>query len=215
MTDNAKIDQLPFASHGDPFPIPTTWSWKPLSKALTHRREYIEIDDGVCYQRVKVQLHGRGIVPRDIVPGAEIKTKKQKVLKANDFLVAEIDAKMGGFGIVPSALTGAIVSSHYFTFELDAEQLLPEYLAAFIRVGYITKGIELSVRGSLNYAAIRPAHILKMPFPFAPLPAQRDIIESMDAAQAAVLAAQHQLETLQSLPGAILRASINWSTHNG
>ena len=30
--------------------------------------------------------------------------------------MAEIDAKVGGFGIVPEALNDSIVSSHYFLF---------------------------------------------------------------------------------------------------
>src|SRR5688572_23890561 len=75
------------------------------------------------YKRCRVQLHAQGIVLRDAIPGAEIKTKKQQVCKAGDFLVAEIDAKVGGFGIVPDDLDGAIVSSHYFLFDVNEEQL--------------------------------------------------------------------------------------------
>ena len=53
--------------------------------------------------------------------GAEIKTKRQQRVQAGDLLVAEIDAKVGGFGIVPAGLAGAIVSSHYFLYEVDTE----------------------------------------------------------------------------------------------
>lgn len=208
MSTNGKIEQLEFAGHGDPFPIPPDWTWGFLSKALRHRKEFITIDDETNYQRVTVQLHGRGIIARDVVRGSEIKTKQQKVIRANDFLVAEIDAKMGGFGIVPAPLAGAIVSSHYFTFEIDNRQLLPDFLDAFIRVGFVTKSIENSVRGSLNYAAIRPAHILRMQFPFAPIPDQKDVIQSMAEAAKAIDAAQKQLDALQALPGAIIRAAI-------
>ena len=48
----------------------------------------------------------QGIVLRDEVTGALIKTKSQQVCRAGEFLVAEIDAKVGGFGIVPEALDG-------------------------------------------------------------------------------------------------------------
>jgi len=208
MSDNEKIEQLEFTGHGDPFPIPPDWTWGFLSKALRHRKEFMTINDETSYQRVTVQLHGRGIVARDVVRGSEIKTKQQKVIRANDFLVAEIDAKMGGFGIVPATLAGAIVSSHYFTFEIDTRQLLPEFLDAFIKVGFVTKSIENSVRGSLNYAAIRPAHILRMQFPFAPLPNQQRVIQRMVGASKAIDACQKQLVVLQALPGAIIRAAI-------
>ena len=208
MSAYGKIEQLEFSGHGDPFPVPPDWTWGFLSKALRHRREFVTIDDETNYQRVTVQLHGRGIVARDVVRGSEIKTKQQKVIRANDFLVAEIDAKMGGFGIVPAPLVGAIVSSHYFTFEIDTRQLLPDFLAAFIRVGFVTKSIETSVRGSLNYAAIRPAHILRMQFPFAPVPVQQRVMQRMAEASQAIEAAQRQLEALQALPGVIIRAAI-------
>jgi type I restriction enzyme, S subunit len=208
MSMNGKLEQLDFSPLGDPFKIPANWEWGVLSKALTHRTESISIDDATEYQRVTVQLHGRGIVSRDKVKGSEIKTKKQKVLKAGDFLVAEIDAKMGGFGIVSPELEGSIVSSHYFTFEIDQAVLIPEFLNAFIKVGFITKSIETSVRGSLNYVAIRPNHILRMMFPFAPPTDQRSLVTRVLSAEKAIAAAQVQLDSLQALPGAIIRHAL-------
>ena len=50
--------------------------------------------------------------------------QKQQVCQTGEFLVAEIDAKVGGFGIVPPELEGAIVSSHYFLFVIDEAKLL-------------------------------------------------------------------------------------------
>ena len=203
------MEQLEFAGHGDPFPIPSDWSWGFLSKALCHRKEFITISDDTRYQRVTVQLHGRGLIERDVVLGSDIKTKQQQVIRAHDFLVAEIDAKMGAFGIVPVSLAGAIVSSHYFTFEVDTSLLLPEFLTAFITVGFVTKSIETSVRGSLNYAAIRPTHILRMQFPFPPMSSQQRVTEQMASAARAIDAARSQLQALQALPGAIIRAAIS------
>ena len=94
------------------------WSVVRFGEFLTERKEFFAIDDFERYKRARVQLHGKGIVLRDEVDGAEIKTKKQQAARVNEFLVAEIDAKVGGFGIVPPELDGAIVSSHYFLFEI-------------------------------------------------------------------------------------------------
>ena len=95
------------------------WPAVSLGEVLKHRKEFITIDDSQEYKRCRIQLHAKGIVLRDLIEGARIKTKEQQVCRAGEFLVAEIDAKVGGFGIVPEDLDGAIVSSHYFLFEID------------------------------------------------------------------------------------------------
>src|SRR5271168_4056525 len=97
----------------------SNWPLVPLKEVLIHRKGFIEINDHEIYKRCRVQLHAQGIVLRDEVPGVEIKTKAQQVCREGEFLVAEIDAKVGGFGIVPPALDGAIVSSHYFLFTVN------------------------------------------------------------------------------------------------
>src|SRR5439155_2981321 len=107
------------------------WPIVPLGEVLNHRKEFIKINDLKGYKRCRVQLNARGIVLRDQVPGAEIKTKKQQVCKAGEFLVAEIDAKLGGYGIIPPDLEGAIVSSHYFLFGINEAKLDRRFLGYF------------------------------------------------------------------------------------
>lgn len=57
-----------------------------LGEVLTHRKQFIQIDDMQTYKRCRVQLHAQGIVLRDIVVGAEVKTKQQQVCRAGEFL---------------------------------------------------------------------------------------------------------------------------------
>src|SRR2546429_5528858 len=134
------------------------WPKVRLGEVLRHRKESITIDDLTNYKRPRVQLHVQGIVLRDEVPGALIKTKTQQVCRAGEFLVAEIDAKIGGFGIVPESLDGAIVSSHYFLFVLDEAVLDRRFLDFFIRTPAFRD--QVSAQGSTNYAAIRPNNVL-------------------------------------------------------
>ncbi len=146
------------------------WPIVPLEKVVTPRKEFIQIDDLTEYKRCRVQLHAQGIVLRDTILGAEIKTKKQQVCHSGEFLVAEIDAKVGGFGIVPDSLEGSIVSSHYFLFGLDESSLDRRFLDYFIR----TKSFrdQISAQGSTNYAAIRPEDVLEYEIPL-PLPEEQ------------------------------------------
>jgi hypothetical protein len=111
-------------------------------------------------------------------PGALIKTKKQQRCRMGEFLVAEIDAKVGGFGIVPPELDGSIVSSHYFLFVANEELLDRRFLGWFIKMPAFRKQIE--AQGSTNYAAIRPAQVLGYEIPLPPLSEQRRIVARIE-----------------------------------
>jgi len=152
----------------------TQWPKVRLGEVLSHRKEFITIDDLTTYRRPRVQLHAQGIVLRDEVPGALIKTKTQQVCRAGELLVAEIDAKVGGFGIVPEPLDGSIVSSHYFLFDLNEATLDRTFLKYFISTSGFRE--QIAAQGSTNYAAIRPADVLGYEIPLPPLAEQRRVV---------------------------------------
>ena len=154
------------------------WPTVALGEVIDHRKEFIIIDDLETYRRPRVQLHAQGIVLRDVVPGAQIKTKKQQVARAGEFLVAEIDAKVGGFGIVPDALDGSIVSSHYFLYGHKPDRLDNKYLGLFVKTRAFRKQVE--AQGSTNYAAIRPNDVLGYEIPLPPLDEQRRIVACIE-----------------------------------
>lgn len=148
-----------------------------LSQFLKLRKEFFIIEDSEEYQLVTVQLHSRGIRERSRLLGSEIKTKKQQLVKAGDLLVAEIDAKVGGYGIVPPYLNGAIVSGHYFLYEIDHSQIVPEFLGYYLQTGYPEQDLQQFVKGSVNYAAIRSQHFFELEIPLPPLDDQQRIVE--------------------------------------
>ena len=106
-----------------------------------------------------------------------LKTKKQQLTKAYDLIVAEIDAKMGGFGVIPPELENAIVSNHYFLYELNDKIVEPEFIAFYIGTGKPTTDIQGFVNGSHNYASVRPEHFLELELPVPSLIDQRQLIE--------------------------------------
>lgn len=149
-----------------------------LGQVLQHRKQFIEISDDHVYKRCRVQLYANGVIIRDQVPGKIIKTKKQQLCKTDDFLVAEIDAKFGGYGLVPSNLEGAIVSAHYFLYEIDKKKLLPEYLALVVKFNNFSKQVKPT--GSTNYAAIRPHDVLHYKIPLPSLNEQRNLVDTFN-----------------------------------
>jgi type I restriction enzyme S subunit len=155
-------------------------SWKKvkLGEVITHRKEFITIDNSVEYKRCRVQVNRKGIVLRDVVKGSLINTKKQQVCHEGDFLVAEIDAKVGGYGFVPKELNDAIVSNHYFLFDVDETKMLRDYLARLIQTDLIQE--QINSKGSTNYAAIRPSHVLGYEIPLPSIKVQKEIVETLN-----------------------------------
>ena len=145
----------------------------PLGEVVDHRKEFITIDDDQRYKRCRVQLHARGIVRRDEIDGASIRTKTQQICKAGNLLVAEIDAKVGGFGIVPPELDGAIVSSHYFLYSIRHSLLDCDFLGYYIKTHQFRD--QVAAKGTTNYAAIRPQNILEYTIPLPHIEEQRRI----------------------------------------
>jgi type I restriction enzyme S subunit len=155
-------------------------SWKrvKLGDVIKQRRDLIIIDNSVEYKRCRVQVNRKGVILRDIVKGIAINTKKQQVCKEGDFLVAEIDAKVGGYGFVGKDLEGAIVSSHYFLFEVDETKLLKKYLSWLIKTDIIQE--QITSKGSTNYAAIRPSHVLNFEIPLPSISEQIEIVSRLN-----------------------------------
>jgi type I restriction enzyme S subunit len=177
------------------------WPLVALGEVLSHRKEFIQINDLEKYKRCRVKLHAQGIVLRDAVTGAEIKTKKQQVCNAGEFLVAEIDAKVGGFGIVPDELNGAIVSSHYFLFGIDDAKLNKRFLDFYSRTSVFRD--QVAAQGSTNYAAIRPNDVFGYTIPLPPLVEQRRIVARIEELAAKIEEARglrrHAVEEAEAL----------------
>ena len=152
-----------------------------LKEVCLHRKEFITISDHNKYKRCRVQLHRKGIVLRDEVFGSEIKTKKQRLCKHDNFIVAEMDAKFGGYGIVPNFLEDAIVSSHYYLYQLDEQKILPEYLHVVIQSGKIQE--QIKAVGSTNYSRVSPKEVLEYKIPCPDISKQLEIIERFQKAE--------------------------------
>ena len=164
-----------YYSYFSPLIFTTKYRTVKLGDLIRQRKGSIIINDTEEYKRCKVQLYGKGVVVRDIVKGSEIKTKKQQLCKTDDFLVAEIDAKFGGYGIVPKYLENAVVSSHYFLYEINQTLLDINYFSLILKLDEFAK--QVVATGSTNYAAIRPYHVLGYEIPLPDMDTQKRLVQ--------------------------------------
>ncbi len=186
------------------------WRRVKIGDVARHRKVSITISDDVEYKLCRVQLHRRGVVLREKLPGAAIKTKKQQVCKAGDLIVAEMDAKFGGYGFIGEELDGAIVSSHYYLYELDPAKISKEYFLVLIHSGTIQSQIE--AKGSTNYSSIRGWEFLDYEILLPSLECQHQIASRFNTCFSAVnthdLQASEQLSLLKQLRQAVLQEAV-------
>jgi len=190
-------------------PLPEGWRWMELGEVLTYAKSFFTIEDDKEYRLVTVRLHGKGIVERERLRGALIKTKQQQRIKKDQFLVAEIDAKVGAFSAVPAEFDGAIVSGHYFLYDIDTAKMRPQFLQCYVSSGLLTENVQKYIQGALNYAAIRPHHILTIRIPF-PLPTHADTVQTKLVSRLAAIKkmqryAERQLEATIALERQAMR----------
>lgn len=187
-----------------------TWKKVKLREVISHRKGFIEIDDETEYKLVTVKLHRKGVFLRENLQGFQIRTKKQQVCKAGDFIVAEMDAKVGGYGFIPVHLDGAIVSSHYFLFDVNEDRIRPQYLEVVSQLKILQD--QIKAVGSTNYAAIRPYNVLDWEIPFPPIEKQIEIENLYLVAKEKVdllnLEFADQLSQLENLNQAILQEAV-------
>ncbi len=150
-----------------------------LSEVLRQRKEFITIDDDTVYSLCRVQTNRKGVVLRSITKGVDIKTKKQQICNAGEFIVATIDAKAGGYGFIPIGLNGAIVSSEYQLYQVNTSRLMPEFLSMIITTDMIQS--QLRPIGTTNHARIYPEIFLNAEIPLPPLFNQQGIIDKYAA----------------------------------
>ncbi len=186
------------------------WKKVKIGEVAKHRKGSVVIRDDAEYKLCRVQLHRRGVVLREVLRGADIKTKKQQLCHAGDLVVAEMDAKFGGYGFITDDLEGAIVSSHYYLFNLDSTKLRRDYFQVLIHSGVIQNQIE--AKGSTNYSSIRAWEFLDYTVPLPDLEHQRVIAKRFHAyyegRSCLDIQSDEQLSLLAQLRQSILQEAI-------
>jgi restriction endonuclease S subunit len=177
-----------------------------LSDVLRQRKEFITIDDDTAYRLCRVQTNRKGVVLRSISKGVNIKTKKQQICNAGEFIVATIDAKSGGYGFIPDELDGAIVSNEYQLYEINSLRLVPDYLRMIITTDVIQS--QIRPMGTTNHARIYPEVFLSAIIPLPSVPTQLKIAEKFFGIRTEIDAFEREVDTSKELLSQIKQSII-------
>ena len=159
--------------------VGTKYTLYPISSLLARVKDAVDIEDDRLYKQVTVQMHNQGIVLRTEQYGSEIGTKKQFVIKAGQLLISKIDARNGAYGIVPPELDGAVITGNFWTYAINRDIVLPDYLTYLMRHDFFLKMCSACSYGATNRWYLDEATFNHFKVPVPDLEEQRKILEKI------------------------------------
>ena len=168
----------------------TVWPMVALGNLMSQDTRYVSELEPRMYPKLSVKWWGKGAVLDTPADGATVRMSRHQLARAGQVIVSEIWAKHGSIGIVPDEGAGALVTSHFFLFDMDTSCVLPQYMRYLIEANYLTPLMADISLGTTSYAAIRPQEFLSAEVPLPSLDEQRRIVARIEALAARIAEAR-------------------------
>lgn len=149
-----------------------------IGDLLKKNTETIIILDNIEYKQITVKLYGKGVALRGIKKGKDIGTKRQYIAKSGQLILSKIDARNGAFGLVPSELDGAIVTSDFPLFECNLNIINPNYFNYLVRTKQILDLCIKASKGTTNRQRLKEGEFLQMSIKIPSIDIQEKIVEN-------------------------------------
>lgn len=173
-----------------------TWRTVQLGTVLVPSRNYVRIEPNNSYMQITARLWGKGLELRGVCNGSEIAAERQVAVNEGDFLISKIDARHGAFGLVPKALSGAVVSNDFPCFAINNEVMDSDFLNWFSKTGSFIALCKRSSIGSTNRVRLKEDQFLQLEIPQPDLNEQRRIAHQLNTVQTSL---QERLSTLEEI----------------
>lgn len=185
------------------------WTEVALGEVLQQDRQYVTELEPRAYKKLSVKLYGRGVTLDASVNGAEVKMEKHQFAKAGQVIVSEIWAKKGAIGLVPADGDGALLTSHFFIFDITSGSLSPGWMRWILKGNFLERQLSAGAFGTTGYAAVRPATFLAARIPLPPLPEQERLVAHLDAIEARLTRAKRLREESALESRALIRSLMD------
>ncbi|MFG1350957.1 restriction endonuclease subunit S [Xanthobacter autotrophicus] len=183
---------------------PDGWTTLTFGDVLRVVERPVALDDDAEYQLVTAKRSRGGVVARSRLKGRDILTKTQFMIERDDFLMSNRQIIHGGCGLVPPALTGAIVSNEYSVLK-PTSRLLIDYLAYLTHSIYFQQTcFHASVGVDVEKMIFDCERWLRFKLHLPPLPEQRRIAEVLSSVDEAIAATRVVIEQTRKVKQAVL-----------
>lgn len=151
-----------------------------IGEFLTRNKTAVIIEDDKTYKRATIKVRNGGISLRDEEIGTKIGTKKQFLIAEGQFLLSKIDARNGAFGVVPKELNGGIITSNFWTFDVDYTQVNPYYLTLLTTTNSFIAFCEQASNGTTNRHYLQEPLFLNIKVPLPSLDEQNKLVKDFN-----------------------------------
>lgn len=152
------------------------FDYVPLRLLLHRSREIISLQPNKMYKQVTVRTNFMGASLRTQRYGADIRTKKQYVVRDGQLIVSKIDARNGAFALIPKNLSGAIITANFWAYIVDESKIRPSFLLALMSMRSFLDFAEKSSNGSTGRHYLQEDTFLDFIVPLPTLAEQDSIL---------------------------------------
>src|SRR5262249_47432000 len=124
---------------------------------------------------------------------------------AGQFIISRIDARNGASGVIPPDLEGAVVSSDFPTFTINALKLEPKFLDWLSKTRDFVGLCKAASEGTTNRVRLKEDRFPATDIPLPPLAEQRRLVARIDAVAAKVAEAKRLREEATIVAGSLWR----------
>lgn len=147
-----------------------------IGEFLTRNKTAVIIEDDQTYKRATIKVRNGGVSLRDEEIGINIGTKNQFLISEGQFLLSKIDARNGAFGVVPEELNGGIITSNFWTFDVDYTKVNPHYLTLLTTTDSFIAFCEQASNGTTNRHYLQEPLFLNIKVPLPTLDEQNRLV---------------------------------------
>jgi len=196
--------------------ISDDWTLARLGDFITQDRDYIKEVESKLYPRISVKWWAKGAVVAGYDHGDDVKMKRHQLAKTGQIIVSEIWAKHGSIGIIPEDGEGALITSHFYLFDvLGKAKQYQEYIRELVNANYFMIQADRMSQGSTGYASIRANDFLRFKIPIPPVGEETTIAEILSICDELIAQYEMYLDKLQEQKRGLMQVLLTGQVRVG
>lgn len=180
-------------------------STRRLSELLTPATSPARVENPNDAKYISIRLHGRGAVARAADEGKTPKPYVGNRISEGQFVYSRIWCRRGAMALVSNELDGIVVTSEFPVFDIDSQNVEPEYLLRRLLAPDFQGQLEKASPGSSGQNRINRELFLALEIDLPPITEQRRIAAILDQADAIRAARRESLARYDELTQAVFR----------